>query len=195
MALYFLLLLLLLTWCETAAAIDTAFAHSPQHILTSQSSVPASKSSFGQAVAISENFAVVGDGHEDAVRVHIYKKSQEGPTMGSWSHFQEIDSDLTNPLRSQVQGTAQAGELHNVVLGVRFKLLTTFFSSVQAYRKEPFFLNEKVKFPKGFSLSLFSNFNPPNWTPSTLKPAMRTSTLTVHRKREKKNIAMALVKF
>ena len=160
MALYFLLLLLLLTWCETAAAIDTAFAHSPQHILTSQSSVPASKSSFGQAVAISENFAVVGDGHEDAVRVHIYKKSQEGPTMGSWSHFQEIDSDLTNPFTLPGTGYRSGGGTPQRGFGSTVQITDNFLLVGASLSERAFIFERKGQISQGFQFELVQQFQP-----------------------------------
>ena len=97
------LLLLLTTWCGTAVALDTVFAPTPQHTLTPPYGATGTGSSwsssgqafFGQAVAISENYAVVGDGKRR--RVQIYKKS----ASGSWGRIQEINY-LANP---PTQGT------------------------------------------------------------------------------------------
>ena len=84
------LLLLLTTWCGTAVALDTVFAPTPQHTLTPPGGAKPADSFFGQSVAMSEFYAVVGDSKQR--RVHIYKKS----ATGSWNRIQEINY-LTNP--------------------------------------------------------------------------------------------------
>ena len=162
-----LLLLLLTTWCGTAVALDTAFAHVPQHTFTSPWLVPYQSPSspgncphdttcsfFGQAVAISENFAVIGDGHDDSERVHIYKKSQGGPTVGSWSHFQEIESDGKFPGTGPYSSTPAKGFGSTVQITDNF-LLVGAKESARA-----FLFERKGAISQGFQFELVQQFQP-----------------------------------